>query len=201
MEELIESFTTEASVLWNRLQNGEITAIEWQDRMETLIARYHIVAWMDGADSEEIDEDARTILDDLIAFQIGFLAAFTVTILSAVSWKEGWGARALLYPPAIKVAYWKAKTYGLPLPSMPAEGTICMNNCQCQWRIVAIDADAGDYDAYWERHVDDSCQTCLEREDQWSPVQIRDGMLLEGALKESGVYAGMILKELEGIEA
>lgn len=184
MNELIKSFNTEVEALWNRFQNGDIPGNEWYERMKTLIARYHIAAWMLGADSEEIDDEARSVIDSLVDYQLGFLAAFYVKILAASSWAEGWGAQARLYPPAIKVPYWRAKTWGLPLPAMPAEGTQCMNNCGCAWRIVNIDPENGDYDAYWERHKDDSCQTCLEREEQWGPVQIRGGILLDSSIKE-----------------
>lgn len=59
------------------------------------------------------------------------------------------------------------------------EGVITHNsNCKCTWRIEVLAAEQGNYDAYWERNVEDSCQTCIEREAQWSPVRIRGGELL-----------------------
>lgn len=62
--------------------------------------------------------------------------------------------------------------------SFVIEGIITHNsNCKCSWEVVEVDADAGDYDAYWRRASDDSCQSCLEREARWSPVRIRGGVL------------------------
>ena len=184
LDRLIEAFQTEVDVLWARLQNGEISAIAWQDEMEVLITRFHTASFMVGNGTTDIDEAGRDTIQAFIDFQIGFLASFSLTLLSALQWKEGWQARAQSYAKAIKVSYWNGRTSGLPLPSMPAEGTICLSNCGCQWRIVTLDAENGDYDAFWVRHKDDSCQTCLEREEQWNPVQIRGGVLMESMIKE-----------------
>ena len=41
-----------------------------------------------------------------------------------------------------------------------------------------VDEEKGDYDAYWVRGKRDSCQTCLERAAQWSPLEIREGVLI-----------------------
>jgi hypothetical protein len=59
------------------------------------------------------------------------------------------------------------------------EGVISHNsNDKCRWRIETVDAENGDYDAYWELSPVEHCQTCLERRAQWYPVQIRGGELV-----------------------
>ncbi len=59
------------------------------------------------------------------------------------------------------------------------EGMISHNsNCKCRWRIVTLDAANGDYNAFWEKSPVDNCQTCIERDLQWAPVQIRGGELV-----------------------
>lgn len=50
---------------------------------------------------------------------------------------------------------------------------IVTHNCGCSWEVQTLDATKGDFDAYWRRSKDDSCDTCLERERLWNPVEIR----------------------------
>lgn len=55
------------------------------------------------------------------------------------------------------------------------EGTISHNsNCGCAWRIETLDAENGDYDCFWERSKEDSCQVCIQREHDWHPIGIRN---------------------------
>ncbi len=68
--------------------------------------------------------------------------------------------------------------------SFVVDGIITHNsNCKCSWDIKVLDAEAGDYDATWVMHPAEHCQTCIERAAQWAPLQIRDGMLMETAVK------------------
>jgi len=65
--------------------------------------------------------------------------------------------------------------------SFCCEGLIahnCGQFCKCSWRIVWLDREAGDADAYWETHPAEHCQTCIERRKQWYPLKIRDWVLL-----------------------
>ncbi|HLC05543.1 MAG TPA: hypothetical protein VJK02_21095 [Anaerolineales bacterium] len=166
-----------AAKLTQRLGTGEIDQAAWEKGMQELIARYQTAALMLGQGSDEIDEKAATILLNMTDDQFAYLANFGAEIVSAEEWQAGYEARAEGYAGAIKEPYWTGEVDFLPLPAMPAQGTQCRTNCGCSWRIEVIDDAEGDYDCYWERSKDDSCDTCLEREAQWSPVKIRGGLL------------------------
>lgn len=160
------------------LQEDRISVPLWKQQIEGLLARYHTAALMTGQGSSELSQAAQKELLKGVQAQLQFLDKFAIEIQGADEWKAGWNARAQLYGQSIKQPYWQGATKMLPLPSMPGQGTLCMNNCGCAWRIDTIDEKAGDYDAYWERSLADSCATCLEREKNWSPLQIRSGRLV-----------------------
>ncbi len=148
----------------------------WQDTMASLLRRYHAAAYLAGAGLPELPPSARAVVAQLIADQLAYLDAFAAEVAAADAWEPRWSARAAMYAQSPKVAYWSGATRGIPLPAMPAEGTQCLTNCGCSWEITRLAGD-GNVDAYWRRGDDDSCQTCVERAAQWSPVQIRDGVL------------------------
>lgn len=157
---------------------GDMTQVDaWKAAAERLLVRYHLAAAIAGNGGAALTDEQVKAITPAIQVQLKFLDGFATDMQSASEFDAYWRLRAGSYAAAIKVPYWQAKTQMLPLPAMPAQGTQCMNNCKCLWRIEALDAEAGDYDAYWERHADDSCQTCVQREQEWSPVRIRGGAL------------------------
>lgn len=174
---LIQSLVDALGEIFGDLESGAITISAWLDLMREKIAEYHLASLMAGLDSEIVPERAWDGLVEQVNVQLGFLNNFKVEIQKADEYAAGWKTRAESYAGAVKQPYWFGRTRLLPLPAMPAQGTQCQNNCKCQWEIKWLDQDKGDADAYWRRHADDSCQTCLEREAQWSPVRVRDGML------------------------
>jgi len=109
--------------------------------------------------------------------QLKYLKKFGVDIQDGAEWQRGWNSRAELYAKSIKIPYWRGAVKMLPLPAMPAQGTNCYGNCGCAWEIEELDGE-GNADAYWRRAKDDSCQVCVQREQDWSPVRIRGGVLL-----------------------
>lgn len=178
IEILIESLTAKIRALFARLMAKEITFEAWYALMAKLLGRYSLAALMVGLGRVELTDQDLLISWELMHGQLQYLEGFKAVMQNAAEFMPGWESRAASYAKAIKVPYWKGKTKMLPLPAMPAEGTQCHNNCGCAWDIQPIDESRGDYDCYWQRHKDDSCQTCLEREAQWKPVQIRGGVLL-----------------------
>jgi hypothetical protein len=162
---------------FHQLAEGLVSPAEWMDLFRRLLARYHLAAFMTGNESEVVPARAWRGLVDVVNAQFEFLRGFKLEVQSDAEFQAGWEARAESYAGAIKVPYWQGRTKVLPLPAMPAQGTQCHNNCGCAWRVVVVNEKRGDYDAYWERHKDDSCQTCIERARQWAPVRIRDGIL------------------------
>lgn len=186
---LLLRFRGNTAELMQALLDGRITTEGWLSDMEAQIARFHLAAYMRGAETTEVPPYVRDWLESVIAVQLGFLGNFAMVVNAAgpklQDFSKQFAARAQMYTSAIKVAYWQGdiiRQVGrpLPLPAMPAQGTQCGNNCGCNWRIVTLDKDAGDFDAFWERGKMDSCQTCIEREKMWSPVRIRGMMLQAG---------------------
>lgn len=174
---LIQSLLDAIGEWWSDLGAGDMTLGEWFATMRDALAEYHLAAFMAGNGSEDVSDQALDKIADLVNVQLDYLQGFKAELQTKADYQAGAAARAESYAPAIKVPYWTGRTAVLPLPAMPAQGTQCHNNCKCKWDVKTIDAAKGDYDAFWVRHSDDSCQTCLEREAQWNPVLIRDGVL------------------------
>lgn len=148
---------------------------EWQDALEELIMRYHQAAYMVGAGTSVVSEEARDKVLGYVRAQVDFLDNFAIEIQGADEFQAGWNSRAKSYASAIKVPYWTGRTKLLPLPAMPAQGTQCHNNCGCSWSIT--DLGNNRYSAKWVREKDDSCQTCIQRESEWANLLIEDGVL------------------------
>jgi len=153
---------------------------DWHDEISRQLRRYSLAGFLSGYGGERVPSKADPLLAQDVKTQLGFLNQFKIEIQDAPEWQAGWNARAEMYARSIQVPYWRGQTKLLPLPAMPGDGTTaCLTNCKCAWNVVTVDEAANDYDAYWvygatERH----CQTCRERESQWSPVQIRGGVLM-----------------------
>jgi hypothetical protein len=146
----------------------------WLPAMERELAKHAAAAWMAGQNRDEVDEAALAKLSEQVGTQLAFLRNFAVEMVADDQFQAGWQARAESYANSIKAPYWEGKTELLPLPAMPGQGTQCLDNCNCAWRIVPLDRAAGDYDCYWVLDPRaDHCQTCLERAEQWNPIRIR----------------------------
>jgi len=165
-----------------RASRGQVSLEAWYEQMRQLIEQYSAEAYTEGSLETEITPEGQAMVNRSARVQIAFLENFKNDI-EANGWQPAYAARAQMYASAIRQNYWHGDIVGqvgrvLPLPAYPAEGTQCLSNCKCSWEIETVNAEAGDYDGYWRRGSDDSCQTCVEREAQWSPVKIRGGMLL-----------------------
>lgn len=178
LEKLLDALTGLISQATVALQQSPSTVEEWQAAIEILLARYSIAAMMAGTGGPSLDDKAMTEVKRLVKVQLEYLDNFALEIQQANEWQAGWNARAEMYARSIKVPYWRGATQMLPLPAMPAQGTQCLSNCKCSWEIVPVDEQAGNYDCYWRRASSDSCQTCVQRAAEWSPLQIRDGSLV-----------------------
>ena len=176
---LLEAMGQQVENIMSDLAEGALTAAEWAEKVAAQIAEYYGAAFMAGQTSELITEEELDKLAKRIQVQLKYLDQFQVEIADAAEFIPGWNARAEMYANGIKTPYWDGVTKILPLPAMPGEGTQCLTNCRCQWRIDVLDEDGGDYDAYWDWEEEaEHCQTCIERHRQWSPLRIRKGRLL-----------------------
>lgn len=172
---LIEALVQEIQNVTGDLASGAATLAQWQSNMIDLLATFYPAAQMAGLDTGDLTDDQITGLVDQVSAQADFLADFAIEIQSADTFWQGWNARAESYAGGIKNPYWQGATDMLPLPAMPGDGTSqCLGYCNCGWRIVPLDENAGDFDCYWELESGAAhCQTCTERARQWNPLQIR----------------------------
>lgn len=183
LQRVLDRYTADVDELMDRLESRAVTPEQWRRAMKQLLARYHTAALMVGMGTDQLTTEAIALLTKTLEEgQIPYLENFYTVVAAAPEFNNAWRARARLYALSPKTSYWEGDVYRqtgrfLPLPAMPAQGVQCHTNCKCSWRIEELDQDNGDYDAYWIRQADDSCQTCIEREEQWSPVRIRGGDL------------------------
>lgn len=182
LKQVMERMGQDVERLSFRVSRGQITLDAWYEQMRQLIEQYSAEAYVEGSLETEITPEGQAMVNRSARVQIAFLENFKSDI-ETNGWQPAYAARAQMYASAIRQNYWHGDIVAqvgrvLPLPAYPAEGTQCLSNCKCSWDITTVNAEAGDYDGYWRRGADDSCQTCIEREAQWSPVKIRGGMLL-----------------------
>lgn len=150
----------------------------WYDEVARQLRRYTLAAWLNGSRATGTpDAVTQKRIADMVKAQLDYLSSFRDEIKGADQWSNAWKPRAQMYAESIKNPWWSGRTRGYPLPAMPGDGTtICLTHCGCGWEINDLEGD-GNADAYWRRHKEDSCQTCVERESQWSPLRIRGGEL------------------------
>jgi len=175
LDRLIARLSSLIGAATDALESDPTQADAWYDEVARQLKRYTTAAYLSGAGGAV---PAKGMIDGIIKAQLEYLAAFRDEIKVSDAWKPGWQARAQMYADSIKNPWWSGKTRGYPLPAMPGDGTTqCLTRCGCAWEIDELEGD-GNADAYWRRAKDDSCQTCVEREQQWAPLKIRDGELL-----------------------
>jgi hypothetical protein len=178
LQSLLDKLGLEVADFTLELEQQDRTVDSWQRDMESALTRYHLAAYMTGQDSPVFDRQGVATVQGLVTAQLEFLDNFALVIKDGSEWQRSWNARAAMYAESIKVPYWRGATKVLPLPAMPAEGTQCRTRCRCLWSVVTVDEDQGDYDATWIRGAGDSCQTCVQRAGDWSPLRIRGGRLV-----------------------
>ncbi len=150
---------------------------EWHIHMARLIAAYLMAAYLLGRGDKNAQPSPLDTqnLEQVYHSQLENLAGFADTIRHSDEWGPGYPVRARSYAMGIQPGYWIGH-YSLHLPAYPGDGsTQCGNNCGCQWDIQPVDAANGDWDCYWVRYLQDSCETCVAREQAWSPFRVRGG--------------------------
>lgn len=177
LTKLLARFVVYTTKRIGALEAKDISVEAWRDDMERSLVRYHTAALLAGQGSTTLTKAGKAAIERTVSEQLKYLDKFAIEIQGAAEWQAGWNARAAMYAQSIKEPYWTGKTKFLPLPAMPAQGTECLSNCQCEWDIEELDGD-GNYDCTWVRGANDSCQTCVQRGEEWNPVEIRDGVLL-----------------------
>lgn len=168
---------------------GAIDTATWEHAFSQLLAQYHLAAYAHGASLplRQLTPADHALVQAAIDRQREYLKGFGDdwdsgryhanvdgtgdTIASALN-------RSSMYADATTGSWWMGNTRGYPLPAWPADGTTtCKTKCTCRWRIVPL-GGSGNADAYWERGGgSEHCQTCDQRAEDWSPLEIREGDL------------------------
>jgi len=180
LKQPIGDMMAEMSNLMFKLSDGKISVDKWRELMARLITKNHLATAMIGLNDLEIPEELLNAIRLSIEDQLVYLDIFANDLRMRPDYFPVW--RAEMYALSPLTSYDEAKVfkrYGrmIPFPAMPKQGTQCHTNCGCKWRVVEIDKEKGDFNCFWERHKDDSCQTCLQREEDWYPIEVRDWML------------------------
>lgn len=192
LESIITQFSVQAQELLDLLEAKRITPKVWRDRMAALLATYHTAAMMTGIQSTAVPPEGWAVLAETLASQYGYLNNFYTQVAAAEAFSAAWRVRADMYADSSQSSYWDGYIYNkagkfLPIPAVPGDGTTqCLTRDRCKLRVVKLGEN--DFDVYWEldRGIPDDqhCQTCLERGAQWYPLRIRDGVLMETAVKD-----------------
>jgi len=156
-------------------QDGD--AARWELSVARTLAKAHQAAYLLGLaerlgvkldsallNTRNLSRAERAELKQIVQSQVDYLRRF-VDVADTLS-EAQINARADLYALAPKQSYWQARTTGADLPAMPGDGsTECLVNCGCAWE---EQPDGW----YWMRGKNDSCTTCVQREQEWAPYQL-----------------------------
>ena len=166
-----------ANLAYNR-----ISLEAWREEMLIEIQRLHLTASVLGRGGmSDMSQGELMQALEYAEDQIRYLDRWAEQMKQEIPGLDEIANRALLYAGAASATYHAARQrrIGLPkLPAQPAERTKCHTNCGCAWEIEVVNVEMGDYNCYWRRHKDDSCETCLTREAVWGPLLVRGGRIL-----------------------
>lgn len=167
--------------------NGTISIEQWYRQMADLSNRANIagsalavggVENLTAADLQAIERANETQLAYLNRFRRE-LTGLSVAIAIA---------RAALYAGAISALYWLVFTQAMGLPTLPAQPgvlTSCTSQCKCHWGIKKLDGN-GNWDCYWRLGEAEHCRECVQREEVFNPLQIRNGIIQ--VFNPTGIY-------------
>jgi hypothetical protein len=150
-----------------------------RERLRNWIRLAYQVAAIMGNGGEALTGEQNKRVASAIADTFTYLDGFIKDLPKAS--RDGAAARIAKYiPPVLQFAS-QIMAMGLPrLPIMPGDKRlICCERypaCKCRLRVVAL--APGDYDVFWERHADDSCDTCMALSELWRPLRIRKGRIV-----------------------
>lgn len=182
LKDLLEALKAAIAALFIVLLYEGITYLEtWQAEMHALLARYHLSAYMLGEGTPNLSPDDWEIIENYYQTQTQFLDAFVIEMFTAGVILAAWQARAVMYAGAITAPYWDANTKGLFLPAYPGDGSSeCLSNDRCQLSVKTLNEQSGDYDVFWilDTSIMDHCPTCRERSRSWSPLLVRNSIVI-----------------------
>lgn len=176
LQRLLADLLDGIAIVADGVATGRLNADQFQAEMARRLFEGHVAAALIGGETRRLTPDAAALVVKAVQAQLPYLDRFADEI-AAGGWLEKYHARAALYAGSIKPTFWQARAGGLEMPYYPAQGTDCMNNCRCAWRIDWLDRENLDADCTWVRGVGDSCDTCISRESVGT-LRFREGVLV-----------------------
>lgn len=180
-KKLTDIYSSGMQRMADNLLHGTLSLEDWHKNMKDAIRQmyaYQAAAGVNGDQSQMRDDDWTRIQDNIGA-QYAYLDNFAADIEKAVE-TEGASLdfipnRATLYAKSAQAEFWRQATDDADLPAYPGDGTSeCLGQCGCEW--VCINGKW-----HWQRGKDDSCTTCIEREQTWNPYNPDNANLAEAA--------------------
>jgi hypothetical protein len=176
-------FRQQAGSLVEAWGRGELTAADWQGRMETELRSLHaIAALLATGGAHALTAPIQRLVRDATEAQINTLhrwmqsSALPTPRVSEAMLR----ARAQLYAGAATTTYARVRIAALGLPTLPVypgEASACAMNCLCFWSLTPLDG-AGNFDMFWHRTAEESCPQCQMRERVFNPLRIRNGLVM-----------------------
>lgn len=160
---LLSSLLDELDHLTNGLVGGQLSAVEWHNSVARELFAYHLATYAEASGQDE--RDALQAVKKIVGGQVDYLNSFTDAVEAGEyeDREDALRARLAMYAGSLKESYSRGATSGMDLPAYPGDGSSeCLGNCGCEW-------DVRDDGAWWVRGKDDSCATCVERSNTWTP--------------------------------
>lgn len=152
---------------------------EWERQAGRVIVERHAAAYFAGQGSTALSARADRELGLIYQRELAALAGFGDALEAGRLSPAQAQARATLYSGALKATHSRGETALWRLPFHPADGaTACRTNCRCSWRIVVLDLEELDADAFYELGAAEHCADCKARAQRASPLRIRGGELM-----------------------
>lgn len=167
--------------LTQRREDDSINTSAWEHAFGQTLSQYHLAAYSHGSGipvQKLLPEDLN-LVQTVVNKQLKYLKGYSK------AWNEGRYKdrpevalhRTNMYADATLGTWWMGHTRGWPLPAYPGDGTTqCKTNCRCSWDVVELPGE-GNANAIWLLGPADHCQTCMQRSEDWAPLQIRGGEL------------------------
>lgn len=173
---IVAAMLAELDGLADGINAGLLSPVAWHNAVANALLRGHVAAYLEGRGADDLSDGARKLLGRLVGGQVEYLNKFLDQV-EAEGWSDGRDrARLAMYARNLVASYERGKTFGLDLPAYPGDGsTQCLTNCKCSWRIVWLDAENLDADAYWDMGTAEHCDDCARRARRWAPLRFRGG--------------------------
>ena len=147
---------------------------EWQRQFEQAIIEHHAAAYFAGQGTNALTPAGDAELGRLLQTQLDYLAGFAADVDTLTPAQAA--ARAALYAGPLRATYARGSTTLWDLPFYPGEGTPCMGNCHCTWRVVVDDLEELNARAFWQLGDAEHCDGCKSRA-RGNPYVFRAGVL------------------------